>query len=118
MAFFKAKGTITYKSEVKSGISKKTGNEWSQINLVISLEGGVQPYDKIAPSAFGEKCIDASKVEVGDFVEFEYSLHAREYQGVWYNSVGLSSIEVIRKATTSAPETHDPRTEVKEDMPF
>ena len=82
MALITEKGIITFKSEVDTGISKN-GNSWSRQTIVVSREGIIAPYDKVALSVFGDKVVDSERCKVGDKVEITYSISAKEYNGRW-----------------------------------
>lgn len=125
MALITEKGIITFKSEVDTGISKN-GNLWSRQTIVVSREGIIAPYDKVALSVFGDKVVDSEKCRVGDKVEITYSISAKEYNGRWYNDVSLYQI-VLQEASTRAAQRPAPAgepfpancfEEQKGDLPF
>ena len=98
MALITEKGIITFKSEVDTGISKN-GNSCSRQTIVVSREGIIAPYDKVALSVFGDKVVDSEKCRVGDKVEITYSISAKEYNGRWYNDVSLYRIDLQEAKT-------------------
>ena len=101
MALITEKGIITFKSEVDTGISKN-GNSWSRQTIVVSREGIIAPYDKVALSVFGDKVVDSERCKVGDKVEITYSISAKEYNGRWYNDVSLYRIDLQEASTRAA----------------
>lgn len=126
MAFFTEKGYILHKSDVETGTSK-TGTPWSKMTIVISCDGKTTPYDKVAFSVFGEKCIDADKFKLGDRVAIEFSVSSREWNGKWFSDISLFSIKndletapVMKAKEEIKPDTFDATKSSKhiEDMPF
>ena len=124
MALITEKGIITFKSEVDTGISKN-GNSWSRQTIVVSREGIIAPYDKVALSVFGDKVVDSERCKVGDKVEITYSISAKEYNGRWYNDVSLYKIvsqdaPFVRPAQGAAPaaDSFPQDNEPQGDLPF
>lgn len=119
MALITEKGIITFKSEVDTGISKN-GNSWSRQTIVVSREGVIAPYDKVALSVFGDKVVDSEKCRVGDKVEITYSISAKEYNGRWYNDVSLYRID-LQEAKTQIWQRPAPEESLEpqsDDLPF
>lgn len=119
MALITEKGIITFKSEVDTGVSKN-GNTWAKQTIVVSREGVIAPYDKVALSVFGDKVVDSEKCRVGDKVEITYSISAKEYNGRWYNDVSLYRI-VLQEASTRAAQRPAPAESLEpqqDDLPF
>ena len=92
MAIIKEKGTITYKSDVQSGMSQN-GNPWYRQTIVVDVAGYNGSFRKIALQATGDKVGDLQSMQLGDKVEVSYQVTAREYNGKWYNNVDLYKIE-------------------------
>lgn len=125
MATLKEKGVLTYKSEVKTGTSKK-GNPYSVMTFVVSCDGRVQGYDKVAFKALNDKCIDVDKIKVGQRVEVEYSINARSYtnkttgEEEWTNDVSIFSIKAEGQSSPVVIPTpvKEEQKSVEEDFPF
>lgn len=91
MAIIKEQGTITFKSDVQTGVSAR-GNNWYRQTIVVEIQGFSGTYRKLALSATGDMVHDLQGFSVGQQVEVHYSVKAREYQGRWYNDVELYKI--------------------------
>lgn len=77
----RVQGTIIAALEKRSGVSKSNGNEWSAQDFVISRENNRHMVFKV----FGEENI--ARFQLGQQVDIEVYIDAREYNGRWYNSI-------------------------------
>lgn len=125
MGLINETGVLTYKSDIQTGTSK-AGNAWEKQTIVISCDNATAPYDKIALQVFGQEVETIKGIKVGERVKVSFSISANEYQGKWYNNVGLFKIETeaakpSRPANNTAPapaakaESLEPQ---QEDLPF
>ena len=94
MAIVKERGTITFMSDVQSGVSQ-SGNPWYRQTIVIDVAGFNGSYRKVALQASGNVVGDLQQMQIGDKVEFSYQVSAREWQGKWYNNVDLFKIDFV-----------------------
>lgn len=104
MAIIKENGTISWKSDVQSGMSQN-GNPWYRQTVVMEVAGYNGSFRKVALQASGNVVGDLEKVQIGDKVEFSYQVTAREYNGKWYNNVDLYKVlpmEPVQPVATPA----------------
>ena len=94
MAIIKEKGTITYMSEVQSGVAQ-SGNPWYRQTIVVDVAGYNGSFRKVALQASGNVVGDLEGANVGDKVEISYQVTAREWNGKWYNNVDLYKVEFL-----------------------
>lgn len=94
MATIKERGTITFMSDVQSGMSQN-GNPWYRQTIVVDVAGFNGSYRKVALQASGNIVGDLENAQIGDKVEVSYQVTAREYQGRWYNNVDLYKVEFL-----------------------
>ena len=92
MAIIKEKGTITFMSEVQSGVAQ-SGNPWYRQTIVVDVAGYNGSYRKVALQASGNIVGDLEYAQIGDKVEISYQVTAREYNGRWYNNVDLYKVD-------------------------
>ena len=123
MALFYQKGTISDMSEVRTGTSM-SGKEWERMDLILEIPGYQGAVYKMVFSVSGENVKKVLLLNRGDSVEIGFTVHAREWNGKWYNNVEAVKISTPEDAPTrtepSAPEI--PQVEVQEntemDLPF
>lgn len=97
MAIVKERGTITFMSDVQSGMSQN-GNPWYRQTIVVDVAGFNGSYRKVALQASGNLVGDLETAQIGDKVEISYQVTAREYNGKWYNNVDLYKVEFLEPA--------------------
>lgn len=117
----KVTGTIEAKLPVAKGTS--ANGEWAKQEFVIKYKSG--NYDnRVVLNVWGiDKVNDLARYKVGETVEVDFDINAREYNGKWYNDLRAWKIaESLKekaqatkaKATTPAPAPQ----EEEEDFPF
>lgn len=94
MAIVKERGTITFMSEVQSGMSQN-GNPWYRQTIVVDVAGFNGSYRKVALQASGNLVQDLEGAMIGDKVDISYQVTAREWNGKWYNNVDLYKVEFL-----------------------
>ena len=94
MAIIKEKGTISFMSEVQSGMSQ-SGNPWYRQTIVVEIAGYNGSFRKIALQASGNVVGELEQMQLGDKVEVSYQVTAREWNGKWYNNVDLYKVESL-----------------------
>ena len=102
MAIIREKGTISFMSEVQSGMSQN-GNPWYRQTIVVDVAGYNGSFRKIALQATGNVVGDLEQRQIGDKVEVSYQVTAREYNGRWYNNVDLYKVEIPAEQQNVAP---------------
>ena len=84
-------GKIIALSEVKEGVSKKTGNKYMLLEFVVET---LEQYPRKAQfTLFGEEKIKQYALACGDNVTVNFSVSATESKGRWYNSLNVSSVQ-------------------------
>jgi hypothetical protein len=94
MAIVKERGTITFMSDVQSGMSQN-GNPWYRQTIVVDVAGFNGSYRKVALQASGNVVGDLDGAAIGDKVEISYQVTAREWNGKWYNNVDLYKVDFL-----------------------
>ena len=94
MALNYTKGTISHKSEIKSGTSKN-GYDWARQTILIDIPGYQGSITKLSLQASNEMVDELNNYNVGDKVEVGWSIYAREWNGKWYNNVDLVNIKSL-----------------------
>lgn len=97
MAIIKERGTITFMSDVQSGMSQN-GNPWYRQTIVVDVAGFNGSYRKVALQASGNLVQDLEGAMIGDKVDISYQVTAREWNGKWYNNVDLYKVEFLEPA--------------------
>lgn len=112
----KVKGKVHFIGPKVEGTSRM-GMAWARQSIVIETEG----LTRIALEA-RDTCIDTiAQLHLGDAVEAEYYVSAREWQGKWYNNVNLVSLTVTQAAPAPAPAPAfepAPADNPEQDLPF
>lgn len=106
MALNYTKGTISYMSEVTSGVSN-SGKEWARMNIMIDIPGYQGSITKLSLQVGMDRINDVLEFQVGDKVEIGWSIYAREWNGKWYNNVDLVTIKA--DGQTAAPAQTAPQ---------
>ena len=102
MALIKEKGTISFMSEVQSGVAQ-SGNPWYRQTIVVDVSGYNGSFRKVALQASGNVVGDLEPMQIGSKVEISYQVTAREYNGKWYNNVDLYKVESLEEQQPIAP---------------
>lgn len=121
MAIIKERGTITFMSDVQSGMSQN-GNPWYRQTIVVDVAGFNGSYRKVALQASGNLVQDLEGAMIGDKVDISYQVTAREWNGKWYNNVDLFKINFDETPAqpVSQPQipTNTPTDPIPGDLPF
>ena len=108
MALNYTKGTISHKSEIKSGTSKN-GYDWARQTILIDIPGYQGSITKLSLQASNEMVDELNNYNVGDKVEVGWSIYAREWNGKWYNNVDLVNIKSLGVQADAPAPTPAPR---------
>lgn len=118
---------------VKSGVSKKTGEQWQSREYVIETQE--QYPKKMCFEVFGTDKLKEFNIRNNDLIKVHFDITAREYNGKWYNYIRAWKVEHVSQdgpvvGTTanqvSAPAPQAPSTPVAapttqgsdDDLPF
>lgn len=107
------KGIITHVGSPKSGVSKKTGKEWSSQEFVVRDDTGKYP-ESFVFEVFNKE-IGAS---VGDEVEVLFEGDAREYNGRYFNSLKAYKVTLLAQGQVETPREYAPLQEEEGQLPF
>ena len=97
---------------VKSGVSKKTGEQWQSREYVIETQE--QYPKKMCFEVFGTDKLKEFNIRNNDLIKVHFDITAREYNGKWYNSVRAWKVEHVNTdgsvvgSTTAAPVSQAP----------
>lgn len=100
MATYKSKGKICYISEMQLGTSRN-GNQYARMTIALEVPGYQGTTTRQVFSVFGDDCNEIQRYTVGDEVEVQWTMYAREYNGRWYNNVDL--YRITKQDPTPAP---------------
>ena len=78
---------------VKSGVSKKTGEQWQSREYVIETQE--QYPTKICFEVFGTDKLKEFNIRSNDLIKVYFDISAREYNGKWYNSIRAWKVEHV-----------------------
>ena len=78
---------------VKSGVSKKTGEQWQSREYVIETQE--QYPKKMCFEVFGADKLKEFNIRNNDLIKVHFDITAREYNGKWYNSVRAWKVEHV-----------------------
>lgn len=123
MALYKAQGTISDFTEVKSG-QTTSGKTWQRMDLILEMEGFQNSIYKMVFQVSGDRVNDVLLFNRGDKVDVAFAISAREWEGRWFNNVELVKIQYQEgcaprkeeKVTKATPETDGDGQQ--EDLPF
>lgn len=113
---------------VKSGVSKKTGEQWQSREYVIETQE--QFPKKICFEVFGTDKLKEFNIRNNDLIKVHFDITAREYNGKWYNSVRAWKVEHVNQdgsvvgstaaapAPAPAPAAAPTTQESEDDLPF
>ena len=98
-------GKLSHVLEAKSGVSAKTGKNWTSQDFVIEFVNG-QYVNHFTFSVFGEEKLKnfADLLVVGKDIKVTFDVDAREYNGRWYNSVTAWKIEDVASTEAGIPQ--------------
>ena len=88
---------------VKSGVSKKTGEQWQSREYVIETQ---EQYPKrICFEVFGTDKLKEFNIRNNDLIKVHFDISAREYNGKWYNSIRAWKVEHVNQDGSVAGAT-------------
>ena len=114
-------GKIIALSEVKEGVSKKTGNKYMLLEFVVETQ---EQYPRRAQfTLFGEEKIKQYALACGDNVTVDFSVNATESKGRWYNSLNVATVQKnVERVEIPAPVSLPPEgretANSVDDLPF
>ena len=97
---------------VKSGVSKKTGEQWQYREYVIETQE--QFPKKMCFEVFGTDKLKEFNIRNNDLIKVHFDISAREYNGKWYNSIRAWKVAHVNQdgsvvgSTNSAPVSQAP----------
>lgn len=98
-------------TELMSGTSEKTGNQWSSRDLVLITD---ERYPrKIAFTFKGQHCQQLDNIHPGDLVEVTFDAESRLVNGRYYTSLYAWQATVIQTASPTAPAPSIPSSQTE-----
>ena len=88
---------------VKSGVSKKTGEQWQYREYVIETQE--QFPKKMCFEVFGTDKLKEFNIRNNDLIKVHFDITAREYNGKWYNSIRAWKVEHVNQDGYAAGAT-------------
>lgn len=88
---------------VKSGVSKKTGEQWQSREYVIETQE--QYPKKICFEVFGTDKLQEFNIRNNDLIKVHFDISAREYNGRWYNSIRAWKVEHVNPQNQTTETT-------------
>ena len=88
---------------VKSGVSKKTGEQWQYREYVIETQE--QFPKKMCFEVFGTDKLKEFNIRNNDLIKVHFDITAREYNGKWYNSIRAWKVEHVNQDGSVAGAT-------------
>ena len=88
---------------VKSGVSKKTGEQWQSREYVIETQE--QFPKKMCFEVFGTDKLKEFNIRNNDLIKVHFDITAREYNGKWYNSIRAWKVEHVNQDGSAAGAT-------------
>lgn len=89
--------------QVKSGVSKKTGEQWQSREYVIETQE--QFPKKMCFEVYGTEKLKEFNIRNNDLIKVHFDITAREYNGKWYNSVRAWKVEHVNQDGSAAGAT-------------
>jgi hypothetical protein len=80
-------GKVIKLIEVKSGVSKTSGNEWKLAQYLIDTTTNEQYPKQVVVEVFGDERIDELSLIPDEQVKLNVEAESREFNGKWYTSV-------------------------------
>jgi hypothetical protein len=100
--------------EVKKGVSKASGKEWSSLQFVCQTE---ETYNNTYPiEIFGADKIENFQkyTKVGSVIDVDFNVSASEYEGRWYTKLSYWKSFKSEAVTSNDVAEHDE----SEELPF
>ena len=118
---------------VKSGVSKKTGEQWQSREYVIETQE--QYPKKMCFEVFGTDKLKEFNIRNNDLIKVHFDITAREYNGKWYNYIRAWKVDHVNpqiqttettqvqtsapvQAPAPAPVAAPAAQESEDDLPF
>ena len=79
----------------KSGVSKKTGEQWQSREYVIETQE--QYPKKMCFEVFGTDKLKEFNIRNNDLIKVNFDITAREYNGKWYNYIRAWKVEHVNQ---------------------
>ena len=88
---------------VKSGVSKKTGEQWKSREYVIETQE--QFPKKMCFEVFGTDKLKEFNIRNNDLIKVHFDITATEYNGKWYNYIRAWKVEHVNQDGSAAGAT-------------
>lgn len=113
----KVQGKIIWASSRKSGVTR-AGMPYTMQSFVIEIPSDTTYPERMAFVVFGEEKLEKMGFAVGATGLLTVEMHAREYNGRWYNNIGGLKFEPGGIQQPKEPAGRDSAAPDDEDIPF
>lgn len=87
---FTEKGRIVYLSDIRTGVSSRTGEQWSSLDVVIET---LDRYPrKVAGTIQSAGYIENAQLKLGESVEVLLEPRSHEYNSNWYTDLTILDV--------------------------
>lgn len=106
-------GKLFWKGEIKEGVSQR-GFGWARMQVVLDVPVGNYS-KKLVMDVTNEDVTTMAALPLGANVRVGYIVSAREWQGKWFATVEMTSVEVLDQMQNAYPA---PQATDDDDLPF
>ena len=93
-------GRIVHAMETRSGVSARTGKQWSSKDYVLEIPNGQYSPRHFVFTVFGDEKIKSFALRKDEDVTVYFDIDANEYQGKWYNRFTAYNITRLGEANS------------------
>ena len=101
----KIQGRIIFKSDIQGGVSKRTGNDWQSMDVVIEYHETPESRwtNKLCARALNNVVDIVKRFDLGREVVAEIDHNVNDYNGRYYNELRLQKVEAVGAAAEPLP---------------
>ena len=101
----KIQGRIIFKSDIQGGVSKRTGNDWQSMDVVIEYHETPESRwtNKLCARALNNVVDIVKRFDLGREVVAEIDHNVNDYNGRYYNELRLQKVEAVGAAAEPQP---------------
>lgn len=87
---FTETGRIVYLSDIRTGVSSRTGEQWATLDVVIET---MDRYPrKICGSIMSQQYISNAQLKLGESVTLQLEPRSHEFNGNWYTDLTILDV--------------------------
>ena len=101
----KIQGRIIFKSDIQGGVSKRTGNDWQSMDVVIEYHETPESRwtNKLCARALNDVVDIVKRFDLGREVVAEIDHNVNDYNGRYYNELRIRKVEAVGAAAEPQP---------------